>query len=163
MGKIVLCRVDYRLAHGQVAFTWVKALNAKKVVILDDDVVKDKLSLQIMRAGMMGTKVKAYTVEDGVQEYKKNKFGPGNIIVILRNIDNANKAYELGFKFEHLNVAQVPMSEGRRRAVATVCLSDAEMELLTKLHEAGVEIYNHQTINDAKNDYETIAKSMKRH
>ena len=30
MGKIALCRVDYRLAHGQVAFTWVKALNAKK-------------------------------------------------------------------------------------------------------------------------------------
>lgn len=161
MGKIVLCRVDYRLAHGQVAFTWVKALNAKKVVILDEEVVNDKLAIQIMQAGMMGTKVKAYTIEDGVKQYEKNKFGPGNIIVIFRNIENADKAYALGFKFKHLNVAQVPMAEGRRRAVATVCLSDDEMGVLTRLHESGVDIYNHQTINDAKNDYETIAKSMR--
>ena len=161
MGKIALCRVDYRLAHGQVAFTCVKSLNAKKIVIMDEEVVKDKLSLQIMQAGMMGTKVVAYTIEDGVKEYEKNKFGAGNIIVIFRNIHNAYEAYEKGFKFKHLNVAQVPMAEGRRRAVATICLSDEEMDILTKLHDEGVEVYNHQTINDAKNSYEAIAKAMK--
>lgn len=160
MGKIALCRVDYRLAHGQVAFTWVKALNAKKIVILDEEVVKDKLSLQIMQAGMMGTKVVAYTIEDGVKEYEKNKFGAGNIIVIFRNIRNAYDAYKKGFDFKHLNVAQVPMAEGRKRAVATICLSMEEMELLTELHDGGVDVYNHQTINDAKNSYETIVKAM---
>lgn len=160
MGKIALCRVDYRLAHGQVAFTWVKALNAKKIVILDEEVVKDRLSLQIMQAGMMGTKVVAYTIEDGVKEYEKNKFGAGNIIVIFRNIRNAYDAYKKGFDFKHLNVAQVPMAEGRKRAVATICLSTEEMGLLTELHDAGVDVYNHQTINDAKNSYETIAKAM---
>lgn len=161
MGKIALCRVDYRLAHGQVAFTWVKALNAKKVVIIDEEVVKDKLSLQIMQAGMMGTKVVAYTIDDGVKEYQKNKFGPGNIIVIFRNINNAYEAYSKGFEFKHLNVAQVPMEEGRRRAVATICLSDDEMGLLTELHEKGVDVYNHQTINDAKNSFEAIEKAMR--
>lgn len=160
MGKIALCRVDYRLAHGQVAFTWVRALNAKKIVIFDNEVAKDKLSLKIMQTGMKGTKVVAYPIEKGVQEYMETKFGPGNIIVIFRNVENAFKAYQLGFKFNHLNVAQVPMEEGRRHVVATICLNDKEMEMLTELHNDGVDVYNHQTITDTKNSYETILKIM---
>lgn len=160
MEKIALCRVDYRLAHGQVAFTWVRALNAKKIVIFDADVAKDRLSLKIMQTGLKGTKVVAYPIEKAIQEYETNKFGPGNIIVIFRNVANAYKAYQLGFKFDHLNVAQVPMEEGRRHAVATICLNDEEMHMLTELHDAGVDVYNHQTITDAKNDYEAIKKAM---
>lgn len=162
MGKIALCRVDYRLAHGQVAFTWVRALNAKKIVIFDEAVAKDKLALKIMQTGLKGTKVVAYSIEKGIKEYEENKFGPGNIIVIFRNIENAYKAYQAGFKFKHLNVAQVPMEEGRRRAVATICLNDQEMDTLTELHDQGVDIYNHQTVSDPKNSYETILKAMGR-
>ncbi|MEA4895095.1 MAG: PTS sugar transporter subunit IIB [Oscillospiraceae bacterium] len=160
MGKIALCRVDYRLAHGQVAFTWVTSLNAKKIVIIDEETSKDKLALGIMQAGMRGTKVVAYSIDRGVEEYQKDKFGPGNIIVIFRNIKNAYEAYQKGFDFSHLNVAQVPMAEGRRHAVATINLSDEEMGILTKLHDCGVDVYNHQTITDVKNSYESILKSM---
>lgn len=162
MGKIALCRVDYRLAHGQVAFTWVRALSAKKIVIMDEDVAKDKLALKIMQAGLKGTKVVAYSIEKGVQEYEKDKFGAGNIIVIFRNVENAYKAYQQGFKFRHLNVAQVPMEEGRKRVVATMCLNEKEMDILTELHEDDVDVYNHQTVSDPKNSYETILKAMGR-
>lgn len=161
MGKISMTRIDYRLAHGQVATSWTKFLNAKRVVILDDEIVKDKLAMSMMRIGLSGIRLSAYTIQDGVAEYKKDKFGTGNIIVIFREIQNAFEAYQKGFQFSKLNVGQVPKTSERRRAVATINLSDAEMAMLKELHEAGVEIYNQQTISEKKYTYTDIENSMK--
>lgn len=160
MGKIAMCRVDYRLAHGQVASGWSKFLNAQKVVILDDEVVKDKLMMSMMRVGLSGIKLVAYPVERGVEEWKKDKFGPGNIIVIFREIENAYQAYQNGFHFKHINIGQVPAAEGRRRSVATIHLSDLELEHLRELHDAGVEVFNQQTISDKKYSFSDIEKAM---
>lgn len=161
MGKLALCRVDYRLAHGQVAAGWTKYLKAKKIVVVDNEVVKDRMLVKMMSLGVPGTKVVAYTIDDSVKEWQKDKFGPGNIIVIFREIENAYEAYEKGFKYNTLNVGQVPAREDRRHAVATINLNDEEMNLLTKLHDDGVEVYNHQTITDKRYTYDDILKSMK--
>ena len=86
MGKIALNRVDFRLAHGQVAYAWVTSLKASKVVIMDPATVNDKLALSMMKLSLRGSKLEAYDIERGVEEYKKTQFGKGNIIVIFRNI-----------------------------------------------------------------------------
>ena len=36
-------RVDHRLLHGQVAFSWTSALGADCILIANDDVMKDEL------------------------------------------------------------------------------------------------------------------------
>lgn len=161
MGKIALNRVDYRLAHGQIAYSWVTFLKAGKIVIMDPATVKDKLALSMMRASLRGSKVEAYDIQMGVEEYKKNKFGKGNIIVIFRTIANAYEAWKSGYDVDHLNVAQVPMEEGRTIAVATVCLSDAELAMLEEMNHAGVDIYCHQTPANPKYTYDQIVKGLK--
>ena len=40
---IKLVRVDHRLLHGQVAFTWTSAINADCILIANDAVPKDDL------------------------------------------------------------------------------------------------------------------------
>ena len=40
---IKMTRVDHRLLHGQVAFTWIKAVGADCILIANDDVAKDEL------------------------------------------------------------------------------------------------------------------------
>lgn len=161
MGKIALNRVDYRLAHGQVAYSWVTFLKANKIVIMDPATVKDKLALSMMRASLRGSKVEAYDIANGVEEYKKTKFGKGNIIVIFRTIKNAYEAWKLGYDVNHLNVAQVPMEEGRKLAVATVCLSDEELKMLEEMDAAGIEVYCHQTPANPKFTFSQIIKGLK--
>lgn len=161
MAKIVLNRVDYRLAHGQVAYSWVTFLKANKIVIMDGPTVHDKLALAMMRAGLRGSKVLAYDIEEGVEQYKKDKFGPGNAIVIYRTIENAYKAWKLGFPATALNVAQVPLDEGRTIAVATVCLTEAEVKMLEEMKAGGVDVYTHQTPANPKYSFEDIINGWK--
>lgn len=161
MGKIALNRVDFRLAHGQVAYAWVSSLKASKVVIMDPETVNDKLALTMMKVSLRGTKIEAYDITKGVEEYKKTQFGKGNIIVIFRNIKNAYEAWKLGYDVNRLNVAQVPMVEGRTLAVATVCLSEDELKMLEEMSEAGVEVYCHQTPSNPHYSFAQIIKGLK--
>lgn len=42
---IKLVRVDHRLLHGQVAFTWVKMIGTDCILIANDSVAKDELRM----------------------------------------------------------------------------------------------------------------------
>lgn len=162
MAKLALVRVDYRMVHGQVAVSWVKSTNAAKVIVLNDETADDKLQINIMKMSVgADTKLMVYPIEKGVQKYLDDKFGKGVAILIFRTVADAKKAYDMGLKFKKLNVGQVPMEEGRRHAVATINLSDEEMGMLTELHDAGVDVYNNQTITDTRYSYDEILRSMK--
>ena len=165
MAKLVLIRVDFRMIHGQVATTWVTSTGATKVIVMNDDVAGDKSQKTIMQLSVgAGVKLRLWTIDRGVEEWKTDQFGKGKVIVIFREIEDAYKAYNMGFEFPKLNVGQVPMQEGknRRHAVGTINLNDEEFDMLTDLHNKGVEVYNHQTITDAKYPYDEIKKAMGR-
>ena len=46
---IVLVRVDHRLLHGQVVFTWTKSISTDCILIASDAVVKDELRMTALR------------------------------------------------------------------------------------------------------------------
>src|SRR5699024_2311061 len=41
--KYVLARIDSRLLHGQVATGWTKAMNPNRIIVVSDNVAKDKI------------------------------------------------------------------------------------------------------------------------
>ena len=60
-------RVDHRLLHGQVAFSWTSALGADCILIANDDVMKDELrKTTIKMAKPQGVKLVMKSVEDGI-------------------------------------------------------------------------------------------------
>lgn len=160
MGTLSLVRVDYRLAHGQVRASWFNYINPKSVIIMCDETANDPFLIQVMAATMPTTKLKAYSIADGVERWKKDEFGNGRVIVIFKEIGDAYNAYNMGFEFPHLNIGQVPMDEGRRLAVATVCLNDKELDMLKDLASKGVNVYTHQTVENKKYSLDEIIASM---
>ncbi len=45
---IVLTRVDHRLLHGQVAFSWTSHLSADCILIANDEVAGDETKRQLL-------------------------------------------------------------------------------------------------------------------
>ena len=131
MAKLMMTRVDYRLVHGQVAGQWIKSLDVNRVVILDDVTAADEFMLEVFEViAPPGTEIVAYGVEEGVEEWKKDQFGDGKVLVLFREVVDAERAYRLGFDYPSLNVAQSPGREDRKQAVLTVCLSNQEADLI---------------------------------
>ena len=40
---ILMLRVDHRLLHGQIAYSWTNYLNANCILIANDGIMKDEL------------------------------------------------------------------------------------------------------------------------
>lgn len=150
MGQIVMTRVDARLVHGQVAGRWIKILKSTKVVIVEDEVANDPFMVEMFNlVAPPGTAIECYTLEKGVEEWKKNEFGDGNIIILFKYPQTAVKAWNAGMKYKALNVAQVPMAPNRQRVYNTVHLTDEEISLLVGVADQGADVYI-QDVPEAK-------------
>ena len=162
MAKIAMYRVDWRMAHGQVAGVWSKALNAKKIYIFNDYAAGDKSLVRVMNASMPNCKVVAYPVDRINEVYAKDNFGKGNVIVLFRTPEDAYRAFKLGFPIPELNVGQVPggPETGRVLACDSVCLSKEELDWLTEMSNAGTKVYTHQSLGQNYYDFDAITAAV---
>lgn len=84
MGKIVLTRIDSRLIHGQVMTKWVNQVQANKIVVVSDQLANDEFMRSIyLMSAPAGIEVLCLTEEDAVEQYEKDVYGNGNILLLL--------------------------------------------------------------------------------
>ena len=50
MKNVLITRIDDRLIHGQVVTAWIKVYPINKILIIDDELSKNKLMTRIYRA-----------------------------------------------------------------------------------------------------------------
>lgn len=158
---ICMTRVDFRMIHGQVASVWIPHYSATKVVIIDDKTSKDNFVKQVLIfAAPKGTAVEFYNVEDGVEEYKKDQFGSGKVIILFRSIEQAYAAYQKGLKFESLNIGQTPRGSNVLHATATVYVTVQDVHNLMSLKDCGVYVYFRQEISKPEVQLDSIVKKL---
>ena len=62
---IVNFRLDERLIHGQVATFWTRALQADRIIIADDEVLKDEIGVSALKAAVpAGVHLSILTVDN---------------------------------------------------------------------------------------------------
>lgn len=65
---IKLTRIDHRLLHGQVAFSWTKFLESDCILLASDALVKDELKMSAMRmAKPTGVKLVMKSIDDSIK------------------------------------------------------------------------------------------------
>ena len=159
---ICMTRVDFRMIHGQVAGVWIPHYSATKVVIIDDKTSKDSFVKQVLTFGApRGCEVVFCSVDEGVEEYKKDQFGNGNIIVIFRSIGSAYEAYIKGYTFPSLNVGQTPRVDGMMHATASVFVTVDDMHHLMELQKEGVNIFFRQEISKPEVSLDSVVNKLK--
>ena len=74
MAKSLAVRVDDRLIHGQVVTQWVKVFKAQKIVVIDNNVAKDKMQKNVLKfAAPPEIKVSIFSVDKAVEIWEKNQ------------------------------------------------------------------------------------------
>ena len=163
MGVVKMTRVDYRLVHGQIGSNWIRELSIDKIIIPCDEVVEDPFMVEMFEmASPPGTKIVAYSVEEAVKKWDEDQYGEGNILILFRYIADAYKAYNLGLKYESLNVANVHASPERKYASSTVHLSTEEMHMLLELQDKhNVNVYNQAIPMDKVIKLDKLIKNLR--
>ncbi|WP_161567214.1 PTS system mannose/fructose/N-acetylgalactosamine-transporter subunit IIB [Acidilutibacter cellobiosedens] len=142
MAEVSLVRIDSRLIHGQVVTMWVKVTEAKKIIIIDDNIAKDPLMTQIYTmAAPPGVKVETITVDQAVSLWKDDKFGKtGPILVLFSGVPTAYKSYIKGFDYSKLQVGGIAGGPGRIAVEGTIALNESDAKMLNEMEKKGMEI-----------------------
>ena len=143
MAEIVLVRVDSRMIHGQVCTHWLGATRTTRILLIDDAIYKDKILSQVLGfAAPQNTEFKIISTEEAVEQYNKNKFGDGRVMILFQNVKNAREAYFKGFKYDELQIGGVEGGkQGKKVVHENISLDEEEAKLLKEIADDGCHIF----------------------
>ena len=133
-------RVDYRLLHGQVAFSWTSKLSADCILLVTDTLQDDPVRVTSVKlAKPPGVKVVVKTIEESIKAIKSGITDKYHLFVVCENIEGAYRLVkELGIK--ELNLGGTTPGDDRSLA-PVVYVNQKEEEMLKELIEDGVHVY----------------------
>ncbi|GBD61095.1 PTS sugar transporter subunit IIB [Tetragenococcus halophilus] len=152
---ILLTRVDHRLLHGQVAFSWTSHLSADCILVANDKAATDDQQKTIIKlAKPSGVKLVIKTINDSIEALNSGVTDKYNLFIIIGNIDDAYKLIENVDSIKELNLGGTKFEEEKKSLSSAVFVTQEEYEKLQKLLSDGVEIYTQQVPRDKKKKIE---------
>ena len=153
-----LVRVDDRLIHGQVVAIWLKALGARRIVIVDDRTARDAFLREILElASPPGVPVEVLDVEQGIERVRGLVSDPEPVFVLMRSPLTAVRLREAGIEFPLLNVGGIGAGPGRKPLYRNISASPEEIAAMQRLEALGTKV----ELRIVENDRPVMFSSVK--
>ncbi len=150
MARIVLCRIDSRLIHGQVVTKWVGQSQANRIAVVSDELEADPFMKNIyLMAAPPNVKVDCYGNQSFAAAWNENQLGEGNVLVLFPNLASVQQAVVDGFNVENIQVGGLGGGPNRKAVFQNITLDDADVVILRDLQQRGVNVF-FQTIPEDK-------------
>ena len=132
MAKSLAVRVDDRLIHGQVVTQWVKVFKAQKIVVIDNNVAKDKMQKNVLKFA-----------------------APPEIKVSIFSVDKA-----VGVKFDEITLGNMSIIGDRKQIYKSTGFTEEEAQTLFDLEKDGVKLYFQTQPTDKKESLDMVKKTF---
>jgi len=148
---IKLFRVDHRLLHGQVAFSWCHTINANAILIASDDVVKDELRMATMKlAKPNGIKLVIKSINDSAEAINSGVTDKYNLLIVVESIKDAFELLEKTDKIQSLNLGGTKKNENTESLSKAIHVTKEEKKILSEILKKNVEVEIRQVPDDSK-------------
>lgn len=138
---VILCRVDERLLHGQVAVTWISQVQPDSILIANDEIMTNEMSkMAIKMVKPAGVNLAIRSVEDGAKVLNDPRAEKLRIFAIVRTVEDAVRLCELSDTIQKINIGGVRKKEGAKLVAASVYLNDEDLAAVQKLVDMGKEV-----------------------
>ena len=140
---IKLVRVDHRLLHGQVIFSWTKQLAINYIIIADDKVPNDPLSIMALSIA------KPVDCELSIVQFNKvkeivDRKSDKNIMILVKGPGEAVKLIENLPEIKEINYGGIAKKSDSKVYGKAVFLNDLELKDTRTLLENNIKIFVQQ-------------------
>ena len=136
-----LVRIDDRLIHGQVVAVWLRALDAQRIVIVDDATARDPFLSEVLTlAAPQGVPVEVYSVADGAVRLIDLASNPEPVMVLARSPRTILALRQAGVPIRVVDLGGMGSGPGRRRLHRTISVSSDELRELRELEQLGTRV-----------------------
>lgn len=150
---IVLCRVDHRLLHGQVALTWTQSVGSNCILIANDAVAKDDLRMTALRVSKPnGVKLVIKSVDDSLKALNSGVTDKYKLMILCESIKDAARLVEGYDKIKSINLGGIKNEAGKKQISKAISVNEEEVEILKELNDKGIELEVRMIPDDSKQD-----------
>ena len=143
---IKLVRLDYRLLHGQVVFSWTQNVGAQRIIVVDDEAATDELKKTALNLSKpAGVRLNIFTLDKALEKMPKVETLNENIMMIFGNTTSLRKFCEAYPKCKEINYGGIANKENSKQYASAVFLNEAEQADTQKILDLGVKIFMQQT------------------
>lgn len=144
-------RIDERLIHGQVATAWCKAVEATRIMIIDDEVIKDPLQKMALKSAVpVGMKLSLLNIEKAVANLKTDKYEGQNVFIVVKKPEVIEALVNDGIPIQEVIVGNMAAKEGSMVLYRTVSITSKDEQALRQIISAGIPIYLQMVPKDKK-------------
>ena len=138
--KYVLARVDTRLLHGQVATGWTKATNPNRIIVVSDNVAKDKLRKNmIAQAAPSGVHANTVPIKKMIEVAKDPRFGNTKAMLLFETPEDALAAIKGGVDIKELNIGSMAYSDGKVNVNQVLAMDQKDVDTFKELKKLGIK------------------------
>jgi mannose/fructose/N-acetylgalactosamine-specific phosphotransferase system component IIB len=139
--SLKLVRIDDRLIHGQVVAVWLRALDAKRIVIVDDATARDEFLREVLTlAAPHGVPVEVLAAAEGAARLIELAAATEPVMVLARSPRTLLTLRQAGVPIEVVDLGGMGAGPGRRRLHRSISVSPAELAELRELEELGTRV-----------------------
>lgn len=150
---IISVRIDSRLIHGQVATMWLREVNASRVMVIDDEIVKSKVQKSVLKSAVpQDIHLSILTTKGAAQRIKANQYQGQRVFIIVRDPRTLLNLTKEGVKLQAINLGNLSMSAGARQIAKSVAVSPQQEAALKDLAQEKIKLYHQMVPNDQKED-----------
>lgn len=150
---IKLVRVDHRLIHGQVAFSWLKFLETDCILIASDGLLKDELRMAGLRmAKPSSVKLVMKTVEDSIKALNSGVTDKYSLLVLCESVEDVYRLAKGSDRIQEINLGGTKADKERKAVSKAVHLSEEDTGKIKELVNDGRKVFVQMVPDDASVD-----------
>ncbi|MFA9354623.1 PTS sugar transporter subunit IIB [Pediococcus pentosaceus] len=151
---IKLLRVDHRLLHGQVAFSWTQELGVDCILIANDGVMRDDIrKTTIKLAKPQGVKLVIKSIEDSIKALKSGITDKYKLFIVVESIEDAYRLAKSYPEIKHINLGGTKPAENTKKISKAINITSNDEKMLNELISTGYEVEIRQVPNDKAVNY----------
>lgn len=146
--KVVLARLDYRLLHGQVVFSWINTVGANRIIIVDNDAATNDIKKNALKlAKPSGVYLNIFTVEKALSKMAKLDTLGDSVMFVFGNTKELLE-FSKQHQFDEVNYGATANVDGAEQiggSGSSVFLTKEGKKDTQELLELGTKVYIQQT------------------
>lgn len=151
---LINVRIDSRLIHGQVATMWTRNLNASRIMIVDNQVVKSKVQKATLKTAVpAGVHLSILTTKGAAKRITSGQYNGQRVFLIVKNPQVLNQLVNSSVKLPNINVGNMSMSQGARQVAKSVAVTSDDVAIFRKLADQGLIFYHQMVPNDKQEEF----------
>jgi len=134
-------RIDERLIHGQVAAMWTGLLGITRIVVVNDEAVKDEMLIAALKiARPAGIKLSILSKNRAVEKLKADAYPGETLFVITKNVADMKFLIEQNVAIDKVNVGNLAKRENTTELKRSVYVTEQDIWDIKAILEKGIAV-----------------------